>query len=272
MYPNQPQQPNQPPQGQQPPQYGPQPPATPQQFGGGQPANQPIGHEENPFVIHKPIDTYGDPTYDGMRPPQAYPVDYLNQIAAKPPAKPLSPKIVLAAIAAGLLVMGVFASFLMFGDTEPDISTRAARLNARYLTLHGASQAHFQQLKSGELRAADTGFRSFLKTASQELTSAVSKRYNIKDLEKSLSKTDEAAEEAYAAKLNEKLSDAALNGTIDRIYTREMIYELDLLKPQIQSIKEDTKDKDIEAALTKAADSLLVIEKTYDDYAADATE
>lgn len=229
---------------------------------------QPGQPSENPFVIHKPVDTYGDPTYDGVRPPQSYPVDYLNQIEAKPQPKPLNPKLVLGAIGGALVVLGVMASFIFSGNTEPDITTRAGRLYARYTTLYEAASDNHKNLKSGELQSVNTSYQTFLKTAAAELNTSVKAGYGVKELKKALSKSDEKAEKDYSAKLKGKLADAALNGTIDRIYTREMIYEIDLLGPQISSIQLDNRNKDVKEVLDRTAANLITIKKTFNDYSA----
>lgn len=262
MNPQQPQNPyppqQQPSQG-QPPYYG-QPtqesipnPTSQEQYqtqGYTYPPQQPIQQ----YTQQTPASSYSPQTSTPEEP--HYSVDYLNQIAPPSQAKSIN-KFVIIGFIVGVLALAGIIMVLLLGS-KPDFSSQARATLARINTIQTLSKEQQGHLIENDLSSMNATLSTSLGSMATELEETM-KSSGIKktDLADKAKKT----ETAYAEALSTKLEDAYLTGMLDRVYAREMTYQLTILKSQMLKLKNvgnkkslrefyETNSKTIDAAIT----------------------
>ena len=198
---------------------------------------------------------------------QEYPVDYLNQISQKQ-QKPGGPNklVMIVAIVVGLLAVVIFLAS-MFSDKGPSVVNQTTALRARFLSLSDVSKENQSHLKDSRMYVGNTNLNTFLLSASSQIAEPA-KKVGIPNMEKAKpTKETEASEEKLVAKLNAGFSDAALNGSIDRTYAREMNYQLNKLQDMINDLHAKTKAKEMRAYLEATSKNLTVTQKTFAEFA-----
>ncbi|MFZ1242591.1 MAG: hypothetical protein WAQ22_00410 [Candidatus Saccharimonas sp.] len=253
--------------------YPQQPPqAQPPYYGNGQPqpsvqgSNPPAQdqYQSYPYPPQQPIQPYPQPVPAAPAPyPTAdstnnehYAVDYLNQIAPPTQAKPVN-KFAIIGLILGVLTLAVVA-LLMITGSKPDFSTQARTTLARINTIQALSKAQQSHLIENDLSSMNATLSTSLSSMATELEETM-KSSGIKKIE--LTDTAKKAETAYSDALSTKLEDAYLTGTLDRVYSREMSYQLTILKSQMLKLKNvankkslrefyETNSKTLDAAIT----------------------
>lgn len=188
--------------------------------------------------------------------PYQYSVDYLDQIAPKPPKTGPSGKLkwlligfgALALIALVPIVAGFFTS-----QTDADEVLAARLQNMSQI----ATKAQ-KNIKSNQLRGYNSNLLLYLADTNRSLAEHLPAR-GVDP--KKLSESVASAETTRAEELTAALENARLNAIYDRTYSREMAYQLASIKALLQAAYEDTNNKAYKEFLSKSYDNLTPIHK-----------
>lgn len=197
--------------------------------------------------------------------PDLYPIDYLNQISPAEQQRGPSSRLMIIALVVGVLAVITFIFILFSGGGSSSLDSQATSLDARLTTLKTIVDAQHKTIRENDLRSANSSLSVFLSSAQSELKaplSGISSKVGKSD------KKQSAAEKAYADKLTATFTDAALAGTFDRVYAREMTYQIDILVSIMQDIYDKTKNKSLQTILEKTDNSIQPIKKVYSEFAA----
>lgn len=164
-------------------------------------------------------------------PDTSFPVDYLNEIAPKPQPVQMNRFAVFGLIGGVLLL--AFAIVMMMVNSQPNYTKQAQSTLARIETLQAATKEQQSRLTENELSSMNTTLTTSLGSMGTELKSSLKDAKIKTELVGDAKKT----EKAYSDKLSKTLEDAYLTGSLDRVYAREMSYQLSILKSYLQKLK-----------------------------------
>lgn len=191
-----------------------------------------------------------------------YSIDYLNEISL-PVRKSNGPnlKIMIAVILAGLLAVALFAFTLL--NQQPSIKDEVRQLHARLTTLQSIAKAEQRYLRSSDLRSINSSYQLFLTDSLSAMDVPLQKLdINIKQTDKPLA----AKESKHQDGLQAKLEDARLNAVLDRTYSRDMAYELEVARSMMRSIHAKTSSKSTKEFLEKSDANLTPIAKRFEQF------
>jgi len=197
-----------------------------------------------------------------MNPDQnPYPVDYLNQIAPEAPKKGMSNKLFLGVIGGGLLVAIIVGLLLLSGGSSNGSTEKMQRLAARLTTLETIADEADRTIKSGQLRSTNSNLKIFLTNTNRDITDPLLK--NGVDTKK-IDKKIETAENGE--KLKKSLEDARLNAVFDRIYAREMSYQLDTVSALMVELYNSSASKSLKDFLVTTNKNLEPLKTQFADF------
>lgn len=164
-------------------------------------------------------------------PDTSFPVDYLNEIAPKQQPVQMNRFAVFGLIGGVLLL--AFSAVMMMVNSQPNYTKQAQSTLARIETLQAATKEQQSRLTENELSSMNTTLTTSLGSMGTELKSSLKDAKIKTELLGDAKKT----EKAYSDKLSKTLEDAYLTGSLDRVYAREMSYQLSILKSYLQKLK-----------------------------------
>lgn len=132
----------------------------------------------------------------------------------------------------GVLLLA-FAIIMMMVNSQPNYTKQAQTTLARIETLQAATKEQQSRLTENELSSMNTTLTTSLGSMGTELKSSLKDAKIKTELLGDAKKT----EKAYSDKLSKTLEDAYLTGSLDRVYAREMSYQLSILKSYLQKLK-----------------------------------
>lgn len=132
----------------------------------------------------------------------------------------------------GVLLLA-FAIVMMMVNSQPNYTKQAQSTLARIETLQAATKEQQSHLTENELSSMNTTLTTSLGSMGTELKSSLKDAKIKTELIGDAKKT----EKAYSDKLSKTLEDAYLTGALDRVYAREMSYQLSILKSYLQKLK-----------------------------------
>ncbi len=196
-----------------------------------------------------------------MNPDQnPYPIDYLNQIAPEQPKTGMNNKLFFMLIGGGLLVaiiVGILA--LTTGGNGP--TQKMQTLSARLTTLQKVSSDSQKTIKSGTLRSTNSTLTILLTNANRDIAEPLSKNgVDVKKIDKSIQTKENGS------KLTEELEDARLNAIFDRVYAREMSYQLETVTALMKQIYNSTGSKSLKEYLEATDTNLQPVMKQLADF------
>jgi predicted outer membrane protein len=269
MYPNQPQQ--------QPPTYPPQPPQNsgpapyPEQQTAQQPTqwNQPYQQQTQPNgpqpqqPLQQPQQQWNQPSPTAYEPqPSLVPdgiasIDYLNQISThKNRGTGFSKKQLFLLGGLLMLAVGALMAFMLSNKSAPNINALSQQIVLRTKSLSEVAKESQKNIKNQSLSTANSGLTIQLSSSSTSLAKTFT------DLGV---KTEKASPEITAAESNEellkKLEDARLSGTFDRVYSREMSYNLQMTLSLINDIHARTNNADLKKQLEESYKNIEPLQK-----------
>ena len=190
-----------------------------------------------------------------------YSIDYLNQIAPAPQKQGLSSRMFLMVIGGGILLVAIVGLLMAFSGGGSGPTQKMQTFAARVQTLGKIVTSAQKNIKSNDLRGANSNLSIFLTNTGQGMTDPLEKNgISLTKLDKNI-----VAQENGDA-LTAKLEDARLNAVFDRTYAREMSYQLTTLKALMNSIFMNTKSKSMKDFLETTNDSLVPIKKQFDTF------
>jgi len=201
-----------------------------------------------------------DPYRNQNPDPNPYPIDYLNQIAPKQQKPGMDNKKFLGLVGGGLAVALIVGMFVLFGGGESTgqlLQKYAARVEA----LQEVSKDTQKNLKSGDLRSINSNLSITLLDAHTKLAEPMATQgLDVKRIDSDI-KAAEATDELEA-----KLEDARLNATLDRIYPREMSYQVKTVRALMKEIYAKTNSTSLKEYLDQANKSLVTVNDQLDDF------
>ncbi len=152
----------------------------------------------------------------------------------------MSPVLLFSLMGAGLLLLGGLLFMIIQSTAPPDVSVQLASVKQRLVTLSAVTTEQGKKITQSELSSINSTLGTLLTSMDSGVTEYM-KAHSGKTA--ATSTTQSATEKAYRDKLSQKLNDAYLTGTLDRIYASEMTYQLGILKSKLQSIKAAANNK-----------------------------
>ena len=168
------------------------------------------------------------------------PNDYLNQIAPKPPKKPLQNHMVrLGIIGAGLIVLVIILSVVA---TSISNSRRAPaeRLSVRIDTTQTIADESQGTLRSSQLRSLNSDLRLFFTNTKRDIGEPLA---TIGVTPQSINQSIVTEETSRAEAISQRLEDARLNAVFDRTYAREMAFQLSTVLTLLQEVYAGTSNQ-----------------------------
>ena len=197
-----------------------------------------------------------------MNPDQnEYSIDYLNQIAPQPKKPGLSSKMFLILIGGGVLLAIIGAIFIFSSGSGSGPVQKMQTLASRMETLRTVSDKAQKNIKSGDLRSTNSNLTIFLTNANRDIVEPLETNgVDLKKIDKKIAAAEKGEE------LTKKLEDARLNAVFDRVYAREMAYQLETVAALMQEIYGKTKSKSLQEFLLKTDDNLQPISEQLEDF------
>ena len=208
-----------------------QPTAQPYQPQAGGYTGQAYTNPQHPLGATAMAATGAEDLGAASEPDTSFPVDYLNEIAPKQQPVQINRFAVFGLIGGVLLL--AFAIIMMMVNSQPNYTKQAQSTLARIETLQAATKEQQSRLTENELSSMNTTLTTSLGSMGTELKSSLKDAKIKTELVGDAKKT----EKAYADKLSKTLEDAYLTGALDRVYAREMSYQLSILKSYLQKLK-----------------------------------
>ncbi len=197
-----------------------------------------------------------------MNPDQnPYPIDYLNQIAPEQPKTGMGNKLFFMLIGGGLLVAIIVGILALTSGGSNGPTQKMQTLSARLTTLQKISSDAQKTIKSGSLRSTNGTLTILLTNANRDIAEPLSKNgVDIKKIDKSIETKEDGT------KLKEELEDARLNAIYDRVYAREMAYQLETVAALMKQIYTSTNSKSLKEYLEATDANLQPIMKQFTDF------
>lgn len=171
-------------------------------------------------------------------------VTYLDSIAAPLPAKTLKPWQLWGIIGAVLLVIIIVVMMVSSSGGTSNTERYTAYLT-RLQSLEKLMKDSSKNIQNSQLRAFNSSTATNLTTADTDGV-ALLNVYDLKKLPEVKKNNPIVAEyEVLSAKLN----DARLNGIYDRVYAREIGYQLATLRAEMNTLYKGSKNKKVRTYL-----------------------
>ena len=190
---------------------------------------------------------------------QQYSIDYLNQIAPKPPKKGMAPNMKWIVFGLGGAIIVTIILVIVAGLTDGVDKTQT--LAARLQTTTSIAELARPNIKSSQLRSLNSSLIILLANTNRDIA---------KPLAAQGVKTSKLDENIIAAESGEKilsnLEEARLNAVYDRTYAREMAYQLERTLLLMQEMFEGTKNQAMKQLLEDSYNSLAPLQKQFADF------
>jgi dGTP triphosphohydrolase len=187
----------------------------------------------------------------------------LNQIAPQPTRnkfdllhqKPSRLALIGLGVAFVVVILLSIVIGIMTGDNN--IEHLAARLNSTQSTAISATN----NIKSTQLRALNSSLKLYLTNTIRDATPIFDKNgVKVDSLSSSVTKTESNT------KMLATLEDARLNAIYDRVYAREMAYQLDNVITLMRQIYSSTNSSNLKNFLNSSYKSLEPTQKQFADF------
>jgi hypothetical protein len=202
--------------------------------------------------------------YPGQTPPppqpETNPGDYLDSIASQTQVKTMKPWMLWALIGGGLLIVIIFAMMLLGGGPKEDDKLKGFVWHVQALeTLTKDDQ---KTIQSTNLRTINSSLTLILTNVDQGSTEPLTKA-GVKKLSKAPKNSPITAE---FTKLSSTLEDARLNAQFDRVYAREVSYQIAKLRAEIKSLLKSTNSKSLKAYLQTTDSDVAPLQTQFSNF------
>lgn len=190
-------------------------------------------------------------------PSHDYSIDYLNQIAAKPPQRGLSPRVrtLLIGLGVALVVVLGLSAFLNRGEGTTDQAIRLAVRISHDQTLARDAQ---NRLTSGALRGLNSSLSLTLADLGRDLN-PIAEQHKI-DLDKP---REPFGSQESVANLMAELEEAQLNVKFDSVYAKSMALRLQQNIYLAQTILAKSRTDSLRTLAQKAVDNLTQLQERF---------
>lgn len=218
---------------------------------------QPGGYPPQPPSPQPPL----TPGY-GPQPEPTYAVDYLDQIAPAPPRQNfLSGSFGKIVVALGVVLVFAVGIIVALGNQKNTGSLE--QVSVRVSNMATLTKSTAKNLKSGKLRAANSNFNIWLTNANRDASDLLSRAGVRKN---QINKDTVAKEKAANDKLKAEFEDARLNAELDRVYAREMAYQAQLIKNNLDQMAKRGPAKEIRDWAKQASASLAPYQQAFENF------
>lgn len=199
--------------------------------------------------------------------------EYLNQISqsnrpVKHSFKQSGPKtsLIIKLCAAGVVLFFLLMALgSMLGNLGGKSNDLTKQLYTRTANLNTTLNTYNRSLKSSQLRAIGVSLSAILTNASNQLSGYLTANSKDKDV-LALDEKTSASETALIEELNTSLTNAQLNGVLDRYYDNLIGLQVSLLLSQTSQLLARTKDSNLISILTNFHTSLETIHQSIEAY------
>lgn len=182
-------------------------------------------------------------------------IDYLNQIAAPPPAEGFDKKTKIILIIFGIIgVLSLVFIFTMLQNSSSGASP--LQVAARVQKLATVSQKYKDKLQNSRLQNTNSSLVSVMTTANTSMIEVLGKSgidYN--------KQKKEIVQLDPSTKLEAKFDDAALNAQLDVVYAHEMNVQITDTITMMKKLEKSTKSQSMKEYLAKTIADLENIQK-----------
>lgn len=194
-------------------------------------------------------------------PHQDFSIDYLNQLDPNPKrAGGPNAKLLIAVAILGVLAIVFFIFTITSSGGSSTPTARMQSLHLRLQTIRTLTANNHKKLRSNQLRSANSNLTSILGTTIKDLEETATTA-NV-DLKKP-TKEQTAKEAAYKTKLSDAFAEALLNVELDKVYARQMTYEISLLKSSLTSLRSSSSNKSVDGFVASNLPSFESLEKDF---------
>lgn len=187
--------------------------------------------------------------------------DYLDQISAPAQAKMLKPW-QLWGIIGSVLALLIIVFMVIINSGGESQSERFTSFTYRLQALESLTKDSSKTIQSSKLRALNASTNAILTGASQETTDLLS-TVKLKKLPKEPKGSPIQAE---YDELATTLNDARLNAVYDRVYTREIGYQLAKLRAEMNTMYLASKNEQLKAYLEKTDTNLKPLVSQFNEF------
>ena len=186
-----------------------------------------------------------------------YSVDYLNQIAPQAPKKNVLSRlqVIIIVVVGGIVLLTIILSLVLASSHNVEPAKQlAARLQSTEIIVGNAQS----KLKSSQLRTLNSNLKIYLTNTNRDISVPLLQvGINVAQLDKKL-----VASEA-GTDITNKLEDARLNATYDRIYALEIASQLDTIVELMRQVNDSTNNQSLKAFLDSAYTNLKPTQKQF---------
>ena len=186
-------------------------------------------------------------------------IDYLNQIAAPPPAEGFDKKTKIILVIFGIIgILSLVFIFTMLQNTSSSASP--LQVAARVQKLATISQKYKDKLQDSRLQSTNSSLVSVMTTANTSMTGVLGNSgidYN--------KQKKEIAQLDPSTQLETKFDDAALNAQLDVVYAHEMNVQITDTITMMQKLEKSTNSRSMKDYLAKTITDLENIQKQLGD-------
>lgn len=223
---------------------------------GGVPPVAPQGYAQPPVVpsafVTQPSTS---PTADMLG------TSYLDQIA--PTEQKSVHRFAIIGLIGGVLVLVIVIMSILMNSGGPSLGTQAKAINARIATLQTVTDAQQKHLKENAISEANTTLSSVLTSMNTDLTDIMkTKKITASDAKSKIA----SDEKVYSRTLVKKLDDAYQRGTLDRIYTPQMIYELSIIRSKLVTLKKSSTSTSISTFCDASIANLDAVLEAFNEF------
>lgn len=184
-----------------------------------------------------------------MDPQQPLSVGYLDQIAPTKQNQFSKKTMIIFGIIAVIVV--ILAGYFALSTFNEPSSSRSDVLRYRLATVNNISQGAQDNLIGSDIRSTNATLMSFAKNSAQ--------LYDAQDIKSKKPTKPEQAELDLQSNLNKTLEDARLNANYDRVYVREMTFQLNTILEALTYLQSTTSNQQQKAAYGDSAAELQII-------------
>ena len=195
--------------------------------------------------------------------PTSFSIDYLDQIAAPTPTTSNKSIILVWAIIGLSIVAAVVFVFMMFSGRTSSME-QTANVYMRMETLKKVSENHHKHLRDNQLRVSNRNFITFLTNSIRDIEQPL----QAAGIQKSkLPKKSAETEASLSSELNAAFEDARLNINLDRVYTREMTFQISTLQSMMRSVYDQASSAELRGYLETTSSNLAPVSRSFSEFA-----
>lgn len=189
---------------------------------------------------------------------QQYPIDYLEEISTAPKKSGASNDKLFFIVIIGGLLTAALAGILAFSNFGFNDKESAARLSLRLSNLQTVTESSQKNITSSKLRGINANLSITLVGATSEANGyATASGIDVKKISPSITASESVEE------LTVLLENARLNSTLDRVYAREMNYQLEALVSLLSYIETNTKSTSFRELASTIRQQIEPIQKQF---------